>query len=118
MFCIDPTRKDLPKAKKFDKYMDRVKGILAETDPHFKYPLTEVLFNLNQTQLKELLQGISSGQYLKEVILNLHKVDFEKRKEITNFFNQLMKIKVNALVPYLLTFVKEYIAYIFAKYYL
>ena len=29
-----------------------------------------------------------------------------------------MKIKVNALVPYLLTFVKEYIAYIFAKYYL
>lgn len=66
-----------------------------------------------------LLEGISTGPYLKEVVLNLDKLDFEMRKAIVQLFTNFLKLNVageNPLVTYLLNLRVQYIDYVFAKY--
>jgi len=53
--------------------------------------------------------------------MNLHKIEFEKRKELVELFKGLLKIQVpppNPLVNYLYDFRTAYIEYAFAKYFL
>ncbi len=66
------------------------------------------------------MEGISTGPYLKEVLLNLHKFEFEKRKELVELFTGFLKLPMagadNPLVQYLCAFKTEYMNYIFSKY--
>jgi len=69
-------------------------------------------------QVFGLVDGISTGPYLKEVILNLDKFDFEMRKVIVQLFTSFLKLEVgetNPLVDYLYSFHAQYIDYAFAK---
>ena len=69
--------------------------------------------------MKGLLEGISTGPYLKEVILNLHKIEFEKRKELVQMFTSFVKLQVsgpNPLVGYIYDFHDAYIDYVFSQY--
>ena len=61
---------------------------------------------------------MSTGPYLKEVLLGLDKFDFELRKEVVQLFINFLKLKVpnpNPLVNYLHNFHTQYIDYVFAK---
>lgn len=52
------------------------------------------------------------------MLLNIHKVEFEKRKYLVQLFDHLLKLEVpapNPLVNYLLDFVVAYIEYVFTK---
>lgn len=68
--------------------------------------------------MRELLQGICTGPYLKEILLNFHKVEFEKRKDLVQLFSSFVKLRVpapNPLVDYILGFAAAYLDYVFAK---
>lgn len=69
--------------------------------------------------MRGLVEGLSTGPYLKEVLLNLDKLDFEMRKVIVLLFTSFLKLNVsgtNPLVEYLYAFHVQYVDYVFAKY--
>ncbi len=69
--------------------------------------------------MRGLAAGLSTGGYLKEVVLSLDKLDFEMRKAIVQLFTSFLKLNVegeNPLVNYLYDFHVQYIDYVFAKY--
>lgn len=61
-FAVDPSRKELAaRAKELDKYLTRINGVLAETDPYYKYPLTEVQSFITIGTIKRDFRGSKYG---------------------------------------------------------
>ncbi len=124
MVETDPTKKGWAiYANKYTKYLQRVKRILDGTDSHFKYPLTLVrrptVYERRQAQKKGLVAGVSTGIYLKEVLLHLHRLEFELRKDVVRLFSRLVALDVgeeNELVEYLYNFHRQYIEYAIEQY--
>ena len=64
------------------------------------------------------MEAFSTGPYLKKIILEMDKFDFETEKELSKLIANVLKLQIpgiNPLVEYLYAFHGQYIEYVIKK---